>query len=61
LALRWRADGNEPASTSITLMAAHLIYIGKSVEVRLGPTHCAVLKTAGRKAMQVRVMSPPPL
>jgi hypothetical protein len=23
LALRWRADGNEPACTSITLMAAH--------------------------------------
>jgi len=36
LALRWRADGNEPSVTSITLMAAHLIYIGKSVEVGSG-------------------------
>ena len=36
LALRWRADGNEPTVTAITLMAAHLIYIGESVEVRLG-------------------------
>jgi hypothetical protein len=36
LALRWRADGTEPTNTSITLMAAHSIYIGKSVEVRSG-------------------------
>jgi hypothetical protein len=27
---------NEPAVTSITLMAAHSVYIGKSVEVRSG-------------------------
>ena len=37
LALRWRADGNEPTNTSITLMGAHLIYIGKSVGVGSGP------------------------
>lgn len=37
LALRWRADGNEPTLTSITLMAAHPDYIGKSMEVGSGP------------------------
>ena len=36
LALRWRADGNEPTVTSITLMAAHPVYIGKSMEVGSG-------------------------
>jgi len=36
LALRWRANGNEPTNTSITLMAAHPDYIGKSVEVGSG-------------------------
>ena len=37
LALSWRANGNEPTVISITLMAAHPDYIGKSVQVRLGP------------------------
>src|SRR5688572_21738416 len=37
LALRWRADGNGPTDTSITLMAAHPVYIDKSMEVGSGP------------------------
>ena len=41
-------------------MAAHSVYIGKSAEVGSVQALSTVLKTAGRKAMQVRVLSPPP-
>jgi hypothetical protein len=36
LARRWRADGNYSTLTWITLMAATLVYIGKSVDVGSG-------------------------
>ena len=55
-----KSSGIEPTCTSITLMLRTLIYIGKSMEVGAGSIPLCGLEAAGRKAMQVRVLSPPP-
>jgi hypothetical protein len=49
LAVRWRADGTGPIATSITVMAAHPVYIGKSVEVRSGSSPLCGLENRGPK------------
>jgi hypothetical protein len=61
LARSWRDDGKYSTLTLITVMAAPPFLLVSPCRYDQGKTHFEVLKTAVRKDMQVRVLSPPPL